>query len=186
MTALVDDFHFGLDEARADGIDELLGDETVSAAADDENRAAECTRGGCVAHSVVPDVDVAGGDVGGDRRADVGEPVELFFAEVRREFGCAAALRIAVTTEGAERRDHLVGQLRAAERHGGEQHQAATRSACWAATSSATWVPRLWPTTITGPSIPVRMSPASAARDSSVTLRGSATDPLRVPNPGRS
>ena len=65
-------FTFGLDEARADGIDELLGHEAVGAAADDQYRAAECARGGGVAQPVVPDVDVVGGDVGCDGGADVG------------------------------------------------------------------------------------------------------------------
>ncbi len=35
----------------------------------------------------------------------------------------AGALRVAVTAEGAERRNHLVGQPRAAQRDRGEQHQ---------------------------------------------------------------
>ena len=72
MTALIDDFHVGIDEARADGIDELLGDETIGAAADDEYWAAECARRGGVGHPVVPYVDVVGGDIGCDNGADVG------------------------------------------------------------------------------------------------------------------
>ena len=118
-------FTSGSSEARADGVDELLGHETVGAAADDEHRAVECARGGRVAHPVVPDVDVVGGDVGCDGGADVGEPVELLFAEVGRQFGAQAALCNAVTAESAERRDHLVGQLCTAQRHRGEQHQSA-------------------------------------------------------------
>src|SRR6185437_1114935 len=92
VAALVDDFEFGLDEALADGIDELLGHETVRAAANDHYRAAECARRGCVAQPVVPDVDVVGGYVAGDGGTDVSQPVELFVAEVRRQFCSHTAL----------------------------------------------------------------------------------------------
>src|SRR5258707_10180707 len=81
VAALVDDFHFGSGKARADGSDELLVDERVGAAADDEYGAAECAGGGRVPHPVVPDGGVVGGDLGPDRRADLGGPVELFLAE---------------------------------------------------------------------------------------------------------
>jgi len=84
MTAPIDDIHVGFDEARPNRVDELLGDETVGAAADDEYRAVECACGRGIAQPVVPYVDVVGGDIGCDRGADVGEPVELFLAEVGR------------------------------------------------------------------------------------------------------
>ena len=70
-------FEFGLDEARADGVDELFGDETVGATADDHHRTAVCARVGASLDPVVPDVDVVGRDFSSDWGADVGELVEL-------------------------------------------------------------------------------------------------------------
>ena len=118
VAALVDDFEFGLAKPRADGIDELLGDEGIGAAADDHRRAAECARRRRVAQPVVPDVYLVGGDVAGDGAADIGQPVELFVAEVRRQFGSRPALCSAVTAKGAKRGDHFVGQLRTGQRDG--------------------------------------------------------------------
>ena len=63
MSAAIDNVYAGLGEAGADGAEELLGDERVSAAANYEHRARERTDGGCILRSVVPDVDVAGDDV---------------------------------------------------------------------------------------------------------------------------
>ena len=142
---------------------------------------------GCVSQPVVPDVDVVGGDIGCDGGADVGEPVELFFAEVRRQFGSHGALRLAVTAEGAKRRDHLVGQLRAAQRDRGEQHQSANAVGVLCGDQFGDLGAEALADDDHRSVDSLRaISPASAASDSSVTLHASATDPLRVPNPGRS
>ena len=116
MAAPFNDFDVGFDKARTDRADELFGHERVRAAADDQYRAAECTRCARVAHTVVPNFDVVGDNIGCHRRADVGEPVELFFAEVGRQLRAQTALCSAVTAKGAKRRDRLVKQVRTAQR----------------------------------------------------------------------
>ena len=52
------------------------------------------------------------------------EPVELSFVQSRGELSPRHALCLKVTTEGAKRRDSLIGQARATERNGGEQDEA--------------------------------------------------------------
>ena len=59
-----------------------------------------------------------GRDIGCDDGADIGQPVQLFFAEMRREARSHSTLRLAVAAEGAKRRDRVVGQLRTAQGNG--------------------------------------------------------------------
>src|SRR5258707_2980625 len=92
VAALVDDFHFGLGKARADGSDELLVDERVGAAADDEYGAAECAGGGSVAHPAVSDVCVVGGDLRPYGRADASAAVEPFISQAGRPITAQAAV----------------------------------------------------------------------------------------------
>src|ERR1700676_3215954 len=125
MATFCDDFNLDVCEGAADRADELLGDERVGASPDDQHGTVKCTGGGRIAYPVVPDVDVVGNHLGCDRRPEVGEPVELTFADVRRQFGTYAPLRVAVTAEGAERREGLVWKMGAAQRDGGEQDETA-------------------------------------------------------------
>jgi hypothetical protein len=64
-----------------------------------------------------------GGDVRRDGHPDVREPVEHFLAHVRRQLGPYIAPCNPVTAESAERRDHLAGQMSAAQRYRSDEHQ---------------------------------------------------------------
>ena len=114
-----------------------------------------------VLEPVVPYVDVVCGDLGRHDGADVGEPVQLRFTQMRREFSS----RSHAAPRGRRRARETARPRRRADcvppnGTGVSSTSPRTCSACCAATSSATWVPRLWPTTITGPSN-LRDSPAS-------------------------
>ena len=125
MSAAIDNLYAGLGEAGADGAEELLGDECVSAAANYENRARERTD--WRVHPSAPSFQTSTYRATTSGNADA--PIwasrsSCCSLSSGRELGSGDALRLEITTEGAKRRDRLVGQPRATERNGREQHQA--------------------------------------------------------------
>ena len=164
----------------------MLGHERVSAAADDQDWPPNALLTGAFCTPWFQTSTYWAATSAATRRR-YGEPVELLFAEVGREFGSRGALRIDIAAEGAKRRDRFVGQLRTAERHRCEQHQSADPigvlrgdkfgdlgSEALADDNHRPFDPGEDLAGLGGKRLQRDRPPASA------------TDPLRVPNPGRS
>ena len=114
------------------------------------------------------------------------EPVKLFFAEVGRQFGAQAALCNAVTAEGANGRDNLVGQLCAAQWYGGEQHQSANLVRMLRGDQLGDLRAEALADHDHRPVDSLEDIAGLGGQRLQRALHASAIDPLRVPNPGRS
>ena len=146
MTPLFEGSCLGTPEPRRGGVDQLCGDERVGAATDDQGRTG--VGAGCrgILEPVIPDVGVAGRNIGPGQGPDACEAIELSARKLRRQLRSDRPLSARIGAEATKRRDRRFGKGVPPSGTGVISANPRTRSKCSAATSSAICDPRLWPT----------------------------------------